>query len=364
MVTIGDAPAQDSVKAPASIRYMRPNLGEQVFVGDNYRVIWSLPVRVKVFRLDQEKGGLKITELGGGMQTKSLKLEDKSGRKWVLRTVDKTVDKAMEAEGIKSGLAKNVTQDMISAAQPYGALTVPPMAKALGVVSTRPELVYVTDDLQFGEHRSLFANTMCLLEELEPVLFPGDKVVKTDKMLKDLAGHPEYRLDRKQLLQARLLDMLIGDWDRLAGQWRWGYHRQGSGVSIYPIPVDHDQAYFNSTGALVPMVRPFTMKHIVGYRDNTNGLKTLNRKEWDFDRSLLGDLSEEDWRSGILTFQARLTDAVLAEGVSRLPKELLGDYGPKLLQQLKGRRNTLLTNGMKYYHFLQSREPREITIKP
>jgi hypothetical protein len=356
--------AQDSVTAPASRRYMEPTLAEQVFVGKNYRDIWSQPVRVKVFHLDREKGGLVVTKLGGGMQTKSLRMEDRKGRRWVLRTVDKTVEKALEAEGIKSSLVKDVTQDMISAAHPYGALTVVPMAKALGVASTQPELVFVPDDPKLGEHRSLFANTMCLLEQLEPSLYPGDEVQgDTEDMLADLKKHPNYRLDAKMLLQARLLDMLIGDWDRHAGHWKWGYHKQGRTVSVYPIPVDHDQAYFNSSGVLVPMVRPFTMKHITGFTEESTNLKTLNRKEWDFDKNLLGQLSEDDWRKGIRTFQKRLTDKVLLEAVERLPKEVYVAHGQNLLARLKSRRDSMLREGMKYWEFLKDYEAEPLEPK-
>jgi hypothetical protein len=34
---------------------------------------------MKIFDLDKEKGGLKIEQRGGGMQTKSLRLKDANG---------------------------------------------------------------------------------------------------------------------------------------------------------------------------------------------------------------------------------------------------------------------------------------------
>jgi hypothetical protein len=278
----------------------------------------------------------------------------------VLRTIDKTVDKAMEAEGIKSGFIKSVTQDMISAAQPYGALTVPPMAKALGLATSDPELVFVPDDPKLGEYRSVFANTMCLFELREPSLHPDDKVVSTEDMLKDMKQHKDWPLDAKMLLQARLLDMLISDWDRHGGQWKWGYRKAGGSTKIYPIPVDHDQAFFHSSGILVPMVRPFTMKHIIGFREESRKLKALNRKEWDFDKKLLAGLTEADWRAGIQTFQSKLTDAVLLAAAQRLPKEVYNSYGQDLYEQLKSRRNTMDENAMKYFRFLQDYEAKPL----
>jgi len=243
-------------------------------------------------------------------------------------------------------------------------LTVPPMAKALGVATADPVLVYVPDSPGFGEHSSLFANTMCLLEKLEPSLHPGDEVEgDTEDMLKDLKKHPEYKLDAKMLLQARLLDMLIGDWDRHAGQWKWGYHKQGRNVQVYPIPVDHDQAYFNSSGILVPMVRPFTMRHIIGFTEKATNLKTLNRKEWDFDKRLMGSLTEEDWRKGVESFRKKLTDKVLMAAVKRLPREIYAMQGQDLFERLKSRRDSMPDEVMKYYEFLKGHELKDPTLQ-
>lgn len=350
----------DSVVACASKRYSVPSVTQKVFIGSNYRALWALPVKMKVFHMKEEKGGFTIAELGGGMQTKNLHLKDKNGKEWALRSVDKTVDKAMQAEGIKIGIVKNVAQDMISAANPYGALTVPPMAQALGVVTPSPELFFVPDDPAFGKYRSMFANTVCLLEERKPVVRSSDKVLSTEDLRKQMKKHPgDVMIDEKALLQARLLDMLIGDWDRHDSQWLWAYPK-GDKKHIYPIPHDHDQAFFNSDGMLVKMVTPFTMKHIVGYGMDSKRIKKLNRKEWKFDRLFLKDLTEEDWRSGIQTFQSRLTDGVLYEAVHRLPPEVYHRYGDDLLERLKNRRNTMSEYAMDYYHFLI----KEIPIPP
>lgn len=359
------ASAQDTL-VPASTRYAKPNFLRRIFIGKNYRDIWSAPVTVRIFRLKGDPRGRIVRKLGGGQQTKSLQMIDRDSTEWVLRTIDKTVDKAMEAEGIKSGFIKNVTQDMISAAQPYGALTVPPMAKALGVLTADPVLVFVPADAGIGEHQDLFTGQLCLLEKREPVLLPTDDVEETDTMLRDLkAGTMKIRFDAPMLLQARLLDMLLGDWDRHGGQWKWGYRdiaaNGGSADStyIYPIPVDHDQAFFHSTGALVPLVRPFTMKHLVGYDDDKLKLRGLNRKEWDFDKTLLGGLSEAEWRMGIKTFQGKLTNNVLVAAVRRMPPEIYEMEGEQLLQQLQTRRDEMGEAVMKYYAFLREHEVKE-----
>lgn len=348
------ASAQDTL-APASTRYAHPNILKRIFLGGNYRKTWETPARVPLFRIQSTNGGYTIKKLGGGQQTKSLRIQDARGNTMVIRTVDKTVDKALESQNIKSGFIKSITQDMISAAHPYGALAVPPIAAAVGVLSTEPVLYYVPDDPGMDSFRNIFANTMVVLEKRKPLFNPKDKLRKTEDLLADLAKNEPLKIDLPMLLQARLVDMLIGDWDRHGGQWKWGYRKEGDSTYVYPVPVDHDQAFFHSSGILVPLVRPFTMKHLVGFKDNMRRIKKLNRKEWDFDKAFIGQLSCRQWEEGIRSFQQKVSDSVLRAAVARIPAEVTAIHGEELFRKLQGRRNTMRCDGMRYYHFLEKR---------
>lgn len=347
--------AQDTT-APASMRYHHPGIIRRVFIGGNYRKTWETPVRVPLFQVQSTNGGYTPKKLGGGQQTKSLRMDDKSGNEYVIRTIDKTVDKALEVKKIKSGFIKTITQDMISAAHPYGALAVKPIAKAVGIVSTNPTLYYVPNSAAMGEYQSVFANQMVVLESRKPTLQESDKLRDTEELQADLAkGKKDIRLDLPMLFQARLVDMLIGDWDRHGGQWKWGYRKTGDNTYIYPVPLDHDQAFFHSNGVLVSLVRPFTMKHLVGFKPNMRRIRKLNRKEWDFDKQFIGQLSRQEWEAGIRHFQQIVTDSVLHEAVAQLPQEIQAIHGEELFQKLQGRRNTMLRDGLRYQHYLEKR---------
>src|SRR5687767_13483576 len=79
-------PFSDTVVSSASTQYSASFLG-RLIAGSNYRREWGTPVAMPVFYLKESE--LTIKELGGGMQTKSLRLLDKRNREWVLRSVDK-----------------------------------------------------------------------------------------------------------------------------------------------------------------------------------------------------------------------------------------------------------------------------------
>jgi hypothetical protein len=341
-------PATDSVVVVASGKYGDPPVLKRFLLGKNYREVWRTPVKLPVFHIKDY--GFRIIELGGGQQTKSLKLEDKKGREWALRTIDKDVDGALPPF-LRNTLAEKVTQDMVSAAHPYAPLAIPVLAQAIGVVVPVPRFFFVPDDPAFGEHRALFANTVCMLEEREPTP-DGSETKSTNSMLEDMIEENDQSINQKAVLKARLLDMLIADWDRHADQWRWGSVDSGRVEHYYAIPRDRDQAFFASNGILVKMARKLGLKHFVGYRAEMAKTKNLNYKSWKFDRFFLNELAAADWEQAIREVQGQLTDQVVDQAFRQLPKEVYAMSAPDLSAKFKSRRDDLLRAGMGYYEYL------------
>src|SRR4029453_960372 len=56
------------------------------------------------------------------------------------------------------------------------------------------------------------------------------------------------RPDARKFLSARLVDLLIGDWDRHRNQWRWA--RIPGMEGWQPIPEDRDQAFVRFEGLI------------------------------------------------------------------------------------------------------------------
>src|SRR5687767_7459455 len=106
------AALKDSATIVASQKYGKASFFKRLFLGKNYRSVWLTPVRLPVFRLKEL--GFTVSELGGGQQTKSLRLKDKDGREWALRTIDKDVEGALP-KWLRNTPAESVTQDMVSA---------------------------------------------------------------------------------------------------------------------------------------------------------------------------------------------------------------------------------------------------------
>jgi len=361
----------DSIKVAIEPSYDSVGKSQRFFFGENYRNLWATPVKMKIFRLENEKGGLKILQKGGGMQTKSLRLRDSTGQEWVIRTIQKYPD-AVLPPTLRPTVAAAIIQDQISAEHPFAALTVPPLAKALDVPHANPQIVYVPDDPALGEFRKDFANQVFLFEEREP----GDeKTDNTPKAQKKLKNDNDNHVDQKLVLRARLLDMLLGDWDRHEDQWRWERNEDDKGnINYKPVPRDRDQVY-NSAGGVFPWLvsRHLLMAKFQDYRDHIRSINRWNLNARYFDRYFLNGLSEQDWHEQIAYVQSKLTDEVITDAIKQLPDTIYKLSGPKLIHNLIARRNILDKQAIKYYKFISTvveipasdkREKFEITNQP
>ena len=336
----------DSVVAVASLQYQPNSFLRRILMGNNYRKTWQQQVSVPVFHFS--KSGFTIKELGGGMQTKSLHITDGAGKDWSLRTVDKDVSNAIIP--IESTLLRKASQDLISAAFPYAAPVVGELAHAAGIIAARPQVFFVADDPQLGNFRPIFANTLCTLEERDPGF---DSTHNSVMVLYDLTQNNSYKIQQHALLKARLLDVIIADWDRHADNWRWGLKDSAGFKYYYAIPRDRDWAFYKSKGWIPKLVQKTGgMRCFVNFEAKLKNVKNLSWKSWTFDKTFLNELTAADWEAGIREIQNALTDDVIEKAVHTLPSSVYAMNGKDFISKLKSRRNSLKEEVMKYYRFL------------
>jgi hypothetical protein len=323
---------------------------KRFLMGKNYRKTWSTPVKLPIFYLSQSD--LQILDLGGGMQTKSLRLKDKAGKEWMLRTVDKDV-----SAGVKKALrnlgVKNLMQDMISALYPYSQIIAGQLAKAAHIKAADPQLFLVADDKAFGAYLPLFAHKVCSLEEREPTP-DGSSTHATEKVLEEIKKKHTCQVLQKQVLQARLLDMLIGDWDRHADNWLWGSLDSANTKYYYVIPKDRDNALFYSDGLVLQLFHHTIWPFYTGFTSKSSHLKQLNYKAWEFDKTFLNELDADTWQQAIQTLQQLVSDSIIEASIKILPPSVYAMDGERLTSKLKSRRDGLLKNAMQYYQYLSA----------
>lgn len=349
-------PFKDSVEVAINKKYEQASGMQRIFLGNNYRKEWATPVHLKVFNISKEHGGFKIESLGGGKETKALRLVDSKGKEWTLRSINKNPEGALPEE-FRGSVASGIVQDLISASHPYGQLSVPELAKAAKVIVPSPTIYFVPDDPAFGFYRPLFANTVCALEEREPTPH-GEDTKSTAKVINRLYEDNDNRIDQPAVLRARLLDMLIGDWDRHFNQWRFGEADTGKGKLYYPIPRDRDQVFFKGDGIVINAASMDLLPYLKGFRKTFPKINWFNWSTRDFDRLFLNRLSQQDWINITEDFKRNMTDEVIANAVKKMPPAIYALNGQNIIDKLKSRRELLTKAALKYYNFLS----KEVTI--
>jgi hypothetical protein len=330
-------------------------------LGNNYRNEWITVVdSIPYFDIGKEKGGLKIVQRGGGQQTKSLRLETKDKKQYVLRSIEKYPENAVPAD-LRNTIAVDIVTDQISAAHPYGAFAIPKMAEAAGIYHTNPKLVYLPDDPRLGIYRQSFGNGLYLFEERpaknrKDVASFGrsEDIVNTLEVLKETKDDGDHYVDQEFVLRSRLFDIFIGDWDRHDDQWRWASFEDDDGFIYYrPIPRDRDQAFFWSDGWLLKLAsHSWGVAKFQGFHDEIRDVDGLSFNARYFDRSFLNEMEREVWVSIAKDLQNRLSDDIIERSIRDLHPKIYNLTGEEIIRKLKSRRNDLVKYAEDYYVFL------------
>jgi hypothetical protein len=339
----------DSMTVAVRPEYNQKSKLHRLLFGENFRKEWAAPTVLPVIKISEFRGGLTPTERGGGMQSKSLRLVDKHGKEWVIRSVEKSPD-ALIPEDLRETFARDVVDDATSAQHPYSALIVPPIADAVKVPHAKPIIGIIAPDKNLGIHEKVFANTVCLIEEREPF---GESD-NTIKMLKNLRKDNDNTVDGREFLRARMLDLLVGDWDRHEDQWRWINTSKKNKDKLYvSVPRDRDQVLHLTEGIFPTFAsRPWVLPTLQGFGGKIKSVKySLFKTRFLNDHPAL-QFSYDKWTDITKGFAAEVNDTVLEKSLLQLPASSYNIRHDKLYAELKERRDNLPKAMDKYYRFI------------
>src|SRR6187399_1752151 len=340
----------DSATAAASVKF-KNNGSRKFWMGSNYRKEWLAPVKAPVINLATEKGGLKPIKLGGGKQSKSLRMEDPTGRQYTLRLIEKFITSKTLPADLQSQAAEDLVADGVSASYPYAALSVTILSEAAGVPFNKVKLVYIPDDPILGEYRNDFKNRLAYFEERLPEsVKKGEDSYDVAVKLKE---DNDDNVDERAVLRARILDLFIMDFDRHEDQWQWGSIDKEKGKTYFPIPRDRDQAFFINDGLIPGIARaPWVVPQLEGFKPKAKNINRFNFAARNLDRFFLTELNEQDWKKEVDEFIPKMTDEVIERAINAQPKEIRATSGDKIIKTLKERRKYLTAEVMQYYRFL------------
>ncbi|MEJ1237479.1 metallophosphoesterase [Chryseolinea sp. T2] len=333
-------------------------------LGEHYRNLYLQQYQFPVLDLSTYRGGVVPIKQGGGNQTNSLRVRDSEGHDYSLRGMTKDVSRFLPYPFNKMVAAKYVVEDNFLSTHPFAPLAVPHLADAIDVYHTNPKLYYIPPQPALGAFNVTFGGGVHLVEERPagkhwknaPWFGSPDKIVSTPDLTENLLKNNKYKVDQQWALRTRMLDFLIGDWDRHDDQWTWASFEVSDDSILYrPIPRDRDQAFSRYDGVISSVARqtmPF-LRQLQVYGPDIRSMKWTTWSARLFDRSFLTELEWKEWEAEVKRIQERLTDAVIDSAFRDWPAN------PELREQqiaaaVKARRDHLMQIARTHYEFLSS----------
>ncbi|KQC33682.1 phosphoesterase [Nonlabens sp. YIK11] len=340
--------------------------------GKKYRELYGTEINAKVGILDTLKGGLKILRASGSIETRSLRLQDPSGREYVLRALKKSSVQFLQktvfndtdvSVGFDNTGAEDLLYDFYTAAHPYGALVIPDLAAAVDIFHTNPEIYYIPKQKALGQYNNNFGDELYMLverpeenyNELASFGRPND-IKSTEDLFERLRRDEKYKVDEASFIRARMFDMLIGDWDRGKDQWRWAEFENPDGTVTYkPIPRDRDQVFSNFDGAVFATLRTLVgiTNQFATYEDDLSNVKWFNTSATYLDRNLAQEANLEAWKEQARYIQENLSDETIEQAFQNLPAEIYPDESTQtIIESMKARRDNLVDIAARYYNVI------------
>jgi len=341
------------------------------FWGDHYRHYFGVPFDAKVAWLDTLYGGLKVIKKGGGHQSNSLRLEDKNGKQYAMRSLNKNTQKYLKSQlkGVAYSIdewenttANRILDDFFTTPHPFGALSVGTMAEAIKVNYANTKLYYVPKQQTLGKHNNLYGDALYFIEERpsdgqqELTSFGNpDDFINTNGLLEKIRKNNKHKIDETAYVRARIFDMILGDWDRHFDQWRWGIKKQEDGTKLYtPIPRDRDAAFAKFDGLVLNLLIKLIpeMRFWQSYDGELKRSKWFMQEAYNLDKAILTKTDVETWKTQALFIQKNLTDEIITKAFEQIPVEMQDSTITTIKNQLKARRKNIVKIATKFGGYL------------
>ncbi|MBM2841400.1 MAG: hypothetical protein HW412_1928 [Bacteroidetes bacterium] len=329
----------------------------RLLAGAHWRDLWVTEFEAEVLDLNTFAGGLTPTEKGGSLQTKNLRFVGNDGREYKFRSLNKDGKRTLPPE-LQESIIADIFQDQISIGNPVASVVAAPLLDTVGILNAGPRIVVLPISDRLGPFKEEFSGMLGTIEEHpkagdggDPGFHGADKVIDGLKVFEKLTNDNDERMDEVEFLKARLVDVLLGDRDRHADQWRWAGYKLGGKRYWRPIPRDRDFAFCRYDG-LFPWAAGLFVHSAVGFGASYPSILELTWIGRHLDRRFLSSLETSVWDSVTTFIKSTLTDSVIHNALHAMPQEMYEKGGEQMFAMLKARRDRLDEAATEFYELL------------
>ncbi len=344
------------------------------FWGQHYRDIYSKEIEAPVLNLSVLPGNVHAISEGGGNQSRSLRLIDDENHEYTARELRKSATRFIQSkikdhyvqDFMQGTMAEDIVQDFYTTAQPYAPFALNPIFKKLNIYNAEPSIFYMPKQKPLGIYNEDYGNKLYMFEAHagnENKSFPNfgypDDIISTKDLLAEIRKSKKNQVDEPNYLKARLMDFVIGDYDRHYDQWRWSAYEQEDGTTMYKtIRRDRDQAFPKYDGVFLSLLKIglIDFRSMERYDDDVDNVKWMSRYAYPLDQAFLKSIIWDDWQKQVQFIQETLTDDTIEAAFKTLPEAAQDESIVKIKKIMKARRDNLSSIAKRYFKYLMSHQ--------
>ncbi|MCC4214598.1 ShlB/FhaC/HecB family hemolysin secretion/activation protein [Leeuwenhoekiella parthenopeia] len=344
------------------------------FWGEHYRPVYSREIEAPVLDLSTLPGNVRAISEGGGNQSRSIRLIDDEEHEYTARELRKSAVRFIQSkitdhyvENImRNSIAEDVVQDFYTTAHPYAPFALNPIFDSLDIYNAEPKIYYLPKQKQLGIYNEDYGDKLYMYEahagdENKSFARFGnpDDIISTKDLLANIRKSKKHQVDESNFLKVRLMDFVVGDYDRHYDQWRWSEYEQEDGNKMYKtIRRDRDQAFPKYDGLILSILKMgmIDFRSMEKYDEDVNSVKWMSRYAYPLDQAFLKEITWEDWQKQVDFIQENLTDETIETAFATLPEATQDETITNIKKNLKLRRDNLQSIAKRYYEYLMSHQ--------
>jgi hypothetical protein len=320
--------------------------------GSEWRHVWSTPIQERIIVCDSsfviQNFPSTIIRIHDLTKTRTYLLNGKDGRSYSFTPFNQDSCSSLPSE-LSELLPRAIVDDQMGTLNPFAPIIASEIQRVLGLPFREIQLAVLPKNAYFlTEEKDLVGileGTWNLHAQPDSI---SSQLFETSSMLESIEANLQNRVDEIEYLKCRLIDILIGDWDRSADQWLWMKIETPSGIVWKPVPSFHHQAFVRLNG-LLPTVADLAIPQLEDCNEKISSVENLTLTARTLDRRILVSYTKQTWDSLAAWIQTRLTDSVITKVVSHHLLPLTQDDKNSIKRILQSRRSRLLKAAEEFY---------------
>lgn len=329
--------------------------------GRHYSDLYYQPVTVKTASLERLAGGLSIT--GQLPKLHALILHDKHKQPYLLKPLggsssfleSKFFQDVYQQKDFKNTYLNDFITEAYTIVHPYIFIAAEYLAKEVQLSNATPRIIYLaqgteSDTISDGSH---LKNKLATISRL-PIIETEGILNSIDTLLDKLHQDNFAKVDQAVYIKSRLFDMLIGDWNKISENWYWIPTVDGDSTIYIPQSLDRSHAFAKVDGAFFKeLLNILGVGFITNYEENLKNVRKFNKLAYPLDIAITQSCTAIEWQAQAKELKQLLTDDVIDNAFSRLPKEMQNEEVNLIRKNLKQRKKNLENIALEYYKYTQ-----------